>query len=156
MSKAISFFKHSFTVKKPKEIVFKALTNADELMRWFPSRAESDPKPGGKLKLFFDFTDASQNGKQEEKYVEVVENEKFSYTWTVREGSVPTMVTFQLKEMNGETSVELDHSTSHEGADEKKLFDGHSNQWGFFLMNLKGYLEAGMDMRKEKLNQITL
>jgi uncharacterized protein YndB with AHSA1/START domain len=142
-------------VKKPKEVVFKALTQADELTRWFPSRAESDPKPDGDLKLFFDFADASQNGKQEEKYVEVIPTGKFSYTWMVREGSVPTLVTFHLKEMNGETTVDLDHSTSHEGADEKKLFDGHSNQWTFFLMNLKGYLEAGMDLRKEKLNQVT-
>ncbi|HLA08670.1 MAG TPA: SRPBCC domain-containing protein, partial [Anaerolineales bacterium] len=89
------------------------------------------------------------------EYVEVISGEKLSYTWTVAEGSVPTLVTFLLKETNGETTVDLDHSTSHEGADEKKLHDGHANQWGFFLMNLKGYLEAGMDLRKEKLNQIT-
>lgn len=155
MSKTISFFKHSITIAKSKDVVFKALTQADELIRWFPSRAESDPKAGGNLKLFFDFADASQNGKQEENYVDVAPNEKFSYTWMVKDGSVPTMVTFQLKEMNGETIVDLDHSTSHDGADEKKLHDGHAMQWGFFLMNLKGYLEAGMDMRKEKLNQIT-
>jgi len=155
MSKTMSFFKHSLTVKKPKEVVFKTLTQADELIRWFPSRAESDPKPGGKIKLFFDFIDASQNGSQAGEYVEVISGEKLSYTWTVAEGSVPTLVTFLLKETNGETTVDLDHSTSHEGADEKKLHDGHANQWGFFLMNLKGYLEAGMDLRKEKLNQIT-
>lgn len=155
MSKTISFFKHSLTIAKSKEVVFKALTQSGELTRWFPSRAESDPTPGGNLKLFFDFTDASQNGKQEEKYVDVVANERFSYTWMVKEDSVPTLVTFQLKELNGETTVDLVHSTSDEGADEKKLHDGHAMQWGFFLMNLKGYLEAGMDMRKEKLNQIT-
>lgn len=155
MSKTISFFKHSQTIAKPKELVFKAMTQADELIRWFPSRAESDPRAGGELKLFFNFTDASQNGRQEEKYLEVVANEKFSYTWMVREGSIPTMVTFTLKEADGETTVDLDHSTTHEGADEKKLHDGHAMQWGFFLMNLKGYLEAGMDMRAEKLNQVT-
>jgi len=156
MSKTISFFKHSITVAKSKDVVFKALTQADELIRWFPSRAESDPQPGGNFKLFWDFTEASQNGSQEGKYVEFVPGEKVSYTWMVTEGSVPTLVTILLKETNGETTLDLDHSTAHEGADEKKLHDGHANQWGFFLMNLKGYLEAGMDMRKEKLNQITL
>ena len=155
MSKQISFFEYSVTVNKPKDIVFKALTQADELILWFPSRAESDPKPGGSFKLFWDFTDASQNGSQEGRYLEVVPGEKVSYTWTVTEGLIPTQVTVLLKEANGGTMLELDHSTSHEGADEKKLHDGHANQWAFFLMNLKGYLEAGMDLRKEKLNQIT-
>jgi uncharacterized protein YndB with AHSA1/START domain len=155
MSKTTSFFKHAVTVNKPKDIVFKALTQADELIRWFPSRAESDPKPGGAFKLFWDFTEASQNGSQEGRYIEVVPGEKVSYTWMVTEGAVPTLVTILLKETDGGTTLELDHSTTHAGADEKKLHDGHANQWGFFLMNLKGYLEAGKDLRKEKLNQIT-
>lgn len=155
MSKNMSFFKHSVAIMKSKAEVFTALSKADELIRWFPSRAESDPKPGGKIKLFFDFTDASQNGVQEGEYVEVVPNEKVSYTWLVADGSVLTTVTFFLKESSGETTIDLDHSTTQADADEKKLHDGHANQWGFFLMNLKGYLEAGMDLRKEKLNQIT-
>jgi hypothetical protein len=61
-----------------------------------------------------------------------------------------------LSESNGETTVELEHSTSDDEADEKKLQDDHANQWGFFLMNLKGYLEAGADTRTEKLNQVTM
>ena len=153
MSENKSFIKQSVSIKKPLEVVFKALTQADELVRWFPSRAESDPRPGGKFKLFWDFTDPSQNGSQEGEYVEVIPNEKLSYTWTA--DSVRTLVTFVLSEANGETTVDLDHSTTQNGVDEKKLHDDHANQWGFFLMNLKGYLEAGMDLRNEKLNQIT-
>lgn len=147
------FIQQSVSIKKPRQVVFKALTQADELTSWFPSRAESDPRPGGKFKLFWDFKDTSQNGSQSGEYVEVVPGEKVSYTWNA--DSVPTLVTFNLSEANGETTVDLDHSTSEPGADENKLRDGHANQWGFFLMNLKGYLEAGMDMRREKLNQVT-
>lgn len=153
MSKNKSFIKQSVSIKKPQEVVYKALTQADELMSWFPSRAESDPRPGGKIKLFWDFTDASQNGSQNGEFVEVVPSEKLSYTW--KADSVPTLVTFNLSEANGETTVDLDHSTAEQGADENKLRDDHANQWGFFLMNLKGYLESGMDLRKEKLNQKT-
>ena len=152
MSKNKSFINQSISIKEPREAVFKALTQAEELMRWFPSRAESDPRPGGKLKLSWDFTDASQNGTQDGEYVEVIPNEKLSYTWTA--DAIPTLVTFILSEANGETTIDLDHSTSQDGADEKKLRDDHANQWGFFLMNLKGYLEAGLDLRKEKLNQM--
>ncbi|NJN79720.1 MAG: SRPBCC domain-containing protein [Anaerolineales bacterium] len=153
MSNNKSFIQQSVSVKKSKEVVFNALTQAEELMRWFPTRAESDPRAGGKLKLFWEFADASQNGSQEGEYVEVIPNTKLSYTWTA--DSVPTLVTFVLSEANGETTVDLEHATAHEGADEKKLHDDHANQWGFFLMNLKGYLEAGMDLRTEKLNQVT-
>jgi uncharacterized protein YndB with AHSA1/START domain len=149
-----SFINQTVVVKSPRDVVYKALTEADELVRWFPTRAESDPHAGGKINLFWDFTDASQNGSQEGEYVEVVPNEKFSYTWTA--DSIPTLVTFTLSEANGETTVDLEHSTSHDGADEKKLHDDHANQWGFFLMNLKGYLEAGADLRNEKLNQVTM
>ena len=154
MSNNNSFIKQSVVVKSSREIVFKALTQADELVRWFPTRAESDPRAGGKIKLFWEFTDVSQNGSQEGEYIEVVPNEKLSYTWMA--DSIPTLVTFTLNESNGETTVDLEHSTSHEGADEKKLHDDHANQWGFFLMNLKGYLESGADLRAEKLNQVTM
>ncbi len=153
MSKANSFIKQSVTIKKPQEVVFKALTQADELMRWFASRAESHPQAGGTYELFWDFTDAGQNGSQAGKYIEVIPNEKLSYTWDAH--SIPTLVTYVLSEVNGETTVELDHSTSQPGVDKQKLRDDHLNQWGFFLMNLKGYLESNTDLRKDKLNQIT-
>jgi len=41
-------------------------------------------------------------------------------------------------------------------ADHKKLHNMHAKHWGFFLMDLKGYLEPGMDLRQEKLNQIVI
>jgi hypothetical protein len=66
------------------------------------------------------------------------------------------VVWFYIKVGGYLVTVDLEHSTSHADADEKKLHDDHANHWGFFIMNLKGYLEAGMDMRAEKLNQVTM
>jgi len=154
MSNNNSFIKQSVVVNSPREVVFKALTQADELVRWFPTRAVSDPRAGGKIKLIWEFKEASQNGSQDGEYVEVVPNENVSYTWMADD--IPTLVTFTLSEADGETTVDLEHSTSHDGADEKKLHDDHANQWGFFMMNLKDYLEAGSDLRGEKLNQVTV
>jgi len=153
MSNKNSFIKQTMVIKSSQAVVFKALTDADELMRWFPTRAESDPRPGGKLKLVWEFADANQNGSQDGEYVEFVSNKMLSYSWKAE--SVPTLVTFNVSESGGETTVELDHASLEAGADVDKLRDDHANQWGFFLMNLKGYLEAGMDMRQEKLNQVT-
>jgi uncharacterized protein YndB with AHSA1/START domain len=148
------FVHQTVTIKSSPETVYKALTQADELMRWFPTRVESDPRPGGKFNYTWEFKDASQNGSQQGEYVEVVPGRKLSYTWTA--DSIPTLVTFHLTEADGETTVELDHASTQAEADQKKLHDMHANQWGFFLMNLKGYLEAGTDLRKEKLNQIVM
>jgi len=154
MSNKNSFVKQTVAIKSPQGVVFKALTNADELMRWFPTRVESDPRPGGKFKFAWEFANASENGSQEGEYVEVVPHSMLSYTWQAE--TIPTLVSIRLSESNGETILDLDHASLQEGADGNKLHEMHANQWGFFLMNLKGYLEAGMDMRKEKLNQITL
>lgn len=153
MSTNHRFFEQSITIKSPLGTVFKALTDADELRRWFPTRVESDPRPGGKYKFAWEFANASENGSQEGEYVEVVQNERLSYTWSA--DSILTLVTFVLDETNGETKVELEHSTAQDGADEKKLHDDHANQWEFFLNNLKGYLEEGVDRRNEMLKQIT-
>jgi len=154
MSDRNSFVKQTVVIKSPQAVVFKALTDADELMRWFPTRVESDPRPGGKYKFAWEFANASENGSQEGEYVEFVPDKMLSYTWKADAG--PTLVSIHLSESGGETTVELDHASLQEGADGEKLHQDHANQWGFFLMNLKSYLETGMDLRKEKLNQVTL
>jgi len=154
MSNNHSFVRQTVTIKSPPEVVFKALTQADELMRWFPTRVESDPRPGGKFKFTWEFANANENGSQQGEYVEVLPNQKLSYTWTAE--SIPTLVTFNLTEVGGETTVELDHASVQNGADHEKLHEMHANQWGFFMMNLRSYLETGMDLREEKLNQIVV
>jgi len=154
MSNQNSFIQQTVVIQKPQADVFRALTDADELMGWFPTRVESDPRVGGKYKFAWEFANASENGSQEGEYVEFAPNSLVSYTWKAE--AVPTLVTLHLSESNGETTLELDHASLQEGADQDKLRADHASQWGFFLMNLKSYLEAGMDMRKEKLKMVTL
>ena len=154
MSDDDRFVHQTVTIKSSPEAVFNALTRADELTRWFPTRAESDPRPGGSFNYTWEFTDASQNGSQQGQYLEFAPNTRLSYTWTA--DSILTLVTFDLTESDGETTVELDHSSMQPGADQEKLHEMHANQWEFFLMNLKSYLETGTDLRQEKLNQIVM
>lgn len=153
MSNKKSFIEQTVVIKKPQADVFKALTDANELMRWFPTRVESDPRVGGKYKFEWEFANADENGSQEGEYVELAADNMLSYTW--KADDVPTLVSFNLSESNGETTVVLEHASLQDGANLDKLRNDHADQWGFFLMNLKGYLEAGMDMRREKLKMIT-
>src|SRR5829696_660061 len=58
----------------PPERVFQALTDADDLSRWFPSSAESDPRTGGDYVLRFRFDDDSKNHTYAGQYEDVTPN----------------------------------------------------------------------------------
>lgn len=146
--------KQSVTVNAPRNKVFKALTDAAELMRWFPTKVESDARSGGRFKFTWEFAAAEQNGSQEGKYKDVVPNEKLSYGWQGGPNA-DTTVEFRLSDSGGATTVQLVHSgwpSSNEG---KQLIERHEGPWGFYMQNLKAYLEEGKDERTAKLGQKT-
>ena len=135
----------STEIEAPPEAVFRALVDAEELVRWFPSRAESDPRPGGAFAYRFDFGDPEKDHVSEGRYSEVVTNERVSYPWKAPLG--PTVVEFQLRPANGGTEVGLRHSGWGEDAEWEESQENHRQGWSFFLENLKAYLEGGADQR---------
>jgi uncharacterized protein YndB with AHSA1/START domain len=142
-------FELSTEIQAPPEAVFRALVEADELVRWFPSRAESDPRPGGSFTYDFDFADESQNHTSSGSYREVEPNEKLSYPWKAPLG--PTAVEFRLRPSNGGTELRLQHAGWGEGEEWAKSMENHRQGWSFFLQNLKTYLEGGEDGRAEAM-----
>ncbi len=66
MSRSIE---NSVTIKASPEAVFRALTEGKELARWFPSSAESDPRPGGAFKFTFKNENAQHDHVREGKYL---------------------------------------------------------------------------------------
>ncbi len=151
----MSDIKQEVRVKASKSTVYNALTSAKELMRWFPTRVESDPRPGGKYKFEWEFNAAEHNGDQAGTYIAVTPNEKFSYGWIVKPSGHPTTVTFSLAEANGETLVILVHSGWPDNAEGEKMREGHAGPWNFYMENLKSYLERGVDERATKFAQKT-
>jgi uncharacterized protein YndB with AHSA1/START domain len=144
------------SVHAPRAVVFEALTSPQVLMRWFPTRAESDPRTGGKFKFYWDFAAAGQDGTQEGTYSDVVPNERISYKWQAGPAPLSTNVTIALREANGETSVHLVHSGWQESEEGNALRANHAGPWSFYLANLKSYLERGVDERTAKLGQKTM
>ena len=139
----------STEIQAPPEAVFRALVDADELVRWFPSRAESDPRPGGAFTYRFDFGDPEKDHVSEGRYRDVVADELVSYQWMAPQG--PTEVEFRVRPWNGATAVELTHSGWGEGAEWEQSQENHRQGWSFFLGNLKAYLEGGEDGRAEAM-----
>jgi uncharacterized protein YndB with AHSA1/START domain len=130
-------------IDAPPERVFRALTDADELSRWWTTSADSNPRTGGEYALRFEFDDESRNHIYAGRYEDVTPNERVRYPWNGRFGE--TTVEFSLRAWNGGTELALDHSGWSEDAEEARQM--HVQGWGFFLDNLERYLTGGEDQR---------
>ena len=137
-------------IDAPRGRVFRSLTDADELSRWWTSSADSDARTGGEYALRFEFEDESRNHIYAGRYQEVTPNERVRYPWNGRFGE--TTVEFVLKPSGGGTELTLNHSGWSEGAEEARQM--HIQGWGFFLDNLERYLTAGEDTRHQSGQKI--
>jgi uncharacterized protein YndB with AHSA1/START domain len=153
MSVDTNTIEQAVTVEAPADVVFGALTDAEQLARWFPTKVESDARTGGKFVYSWEFANAEQNGSQQGEYLEVVANQRVSYTWQA--GEVPTTVDVTLKEAAGATEVRLVHSGFGTGGGGAQLREMHDGPWSFYMANRKSYLEQGADHRSEAISQIT-
>jgi uncharacterized protein YndB with AHSA1/START domain len=142
-------------IRAPAATVFQALSDAVELSRWFPTTAETDPRPGGAYRFRFESTDHPERSHTREgTFLDVLPNKRLSYTWHAPLGSPPgegpapeTKVEFALTEKGGTTELVLTHSGFGYGPDWDRSFEGHSEGWAFFVTNLRSYLERGVDAR---------
>lgn len=150
MSRSIDL---STEIQAPPEAVFRALVEADELVRWFPSRAESDPRPGGSFTYRFDFGDPEKDHVSGGEYRDVVPGERVSYPWKTPHG--PTEVEFRVRPANGGAEVQLTHSGWGDGDEWEQSQENHRQGWSFFLENLKAYLEGGDDRRGDAMGMQT-
>ena len=133
------------TIDASANRVYRALTDAGEITRWFASAAESEAKPGGRYRYEYVFADASRNHTTQGEYRELVPDQTVRYSWPAGHAKVPTEVAFSLAPQAGSTQLTLVHSgwTPETEASMKE----HDMGWGFFLGNLKSYLEDGLDQR---------
>jgi uncharacterized protein YndB with AHSA1/START domain len=139
------------TVEAQPEAVLRALTDAGELARWFPSAAESDPRTGGAYNYSFEFeTDTSRNHTYAGVYREVSSG-RVAYGWKTAAG--PTEVEFRIAPSGDGTEIRLVHSGWAEHEDD--AVEEFRQGWGFFLENLKAYLERGEDARASTMGMRT-
>lgn len=141
-------------IEASPDAVFRSLTDAGELVRWFPSAAESDPRTGGAFEYRYEFEqDPSRNHAYSGEYRDVTPNERVAYPWNGRLGT--TEVEFRLRPAGGGTEVSLSHSGWGAGAEWDESLELHREGWGFFLENLKAYLERGDDGRASAMGMRT-
>ena len=127
------------TIAAQPERVFRALTDAGELPRWWTTRADSDARTGGAFSYVFEFEDPARNHTYAGAYDAVVPSERVRYPW----GDSGTTVDFALRPAGDGTELTL----QHEGFTDEEARSNHEQGWSFFLDNLKGWLETGADAR---------
>jgi uncharacterized protein YndB with AHSA1/START domain len=133
-------------IAAPPERVFRALTDADDLSRWWTTSADSDARTGGAFEYRFEFPDEPErNHVYSGAYDAVVENERVAYPWRGRLGDTNVDVT--LSPSGDGTTLTLRHEGWGEGGEWPAAVKMHEEGWAFFLGNLKRYLEGGEDQR---------
>jgi len=157
MADSTRTIKQSYTIAASTKNVFRALTDPQELERWWMTESKSDPRAGGAFEYIWEFDDPNRNGKQSGEYQTVVPNNKLRYPWEAgNEGKGHnTLVEFSLSETAEGTLLELAHSGYKTGADWEPIYDMTAQAWSFFLGNLKSYLENHQDNRAAAMGQKT-
>jgi uncharacterized protein YndB with AHSA1/START domain len=137
--------KKGIIINASPEVIFKAITDPNELTNWFPDQAILELKVGGKMK--FGFHKNSKRGNQdhgrdkdyfhEGTIIEFIPNKKISYTWEDSyEPDFPR--TWELEEIeNNKTNLKLLH-TGFKADEKAKQYD---EGWSHFLNELAKYCE---------------
>jgi len=117
------------------EAVWKALTQSEELKRWFPLEAQVTPGEGGKITLSWGpgFEGTSQiEAWDENQRLRLIDSSS----------GQPVAVEWTIESRGGKTLVRVVQSSFASGADwEGEFYDSTNYGWGFMLLNLRHYLE---------------
>jgi len=132
------------TYNQPKNEVWKALTNNDELKKWYFQLEDFKPEVGFK----FQFTGGPDDGPQYLhlcQITQVVVEQKLAYTWRYDGFPGNSEITWELFDDSHGCRLRLTHtgleSFTKNGKDfSKESFNGG---WNYFVNDaLKNYLEA--------------
>lgn len=124
-------------IKAPPERVFQALTEKEDLERWFVKIAEVDLRAGGAIRFEWG-PDLFNVGK-----ILVLEPpSRLSYTWEALEPS-PTTITFELIAESDDMRLHLIHTGIGEGEDWDHYYTTRNSGWNVHLKNLITWLETG-------------
>lgn len=124
------------------DAVWRALTDADELVRWFPLEARVEPGEGGSLFMSW------QNEFSSTMPITVWEpGRRVAYAFFPEYAPSPQVADFLLEGEGGRTVLRVVHSGFPKDAEWDGWYDGTRLGWGFELQSLKRYLEghAGED-----------
>lgn len=131
------------TIAADAAAVWKALTEADELVRWFPLDARVSPGAGGSVWMSW------QELYEGESEIDIWEPERHLRLRFPRHGPLVMATDYHLQARSGSTVLRVVTSGFGSGADWDAMYGGVSRGWDFELVSLAHYLERhpGRDRR---------
>ena len=146
-------------IKAPRERVFEAWTNPENIMRWFRTdvshliSAKTDPRVGGEYRFVSNTSGCGGGNSDVNKeiggvYKEIKKPSKLVFTWrwmnNPRRGDGETTVTIDLAEVQGGTQLTL----THEGFATGESRDGHNQGWNGILDTFERQMEKAAESMK--------
>ncbi len=129
-------------IQAPAAIVFNALTDARELVRWFCDRANSVPQEGGELSAFWKSGKTGIKGRA--RYVRIVQNAAVDLLW-IDDGkgeasdAATHTLSYSIRSRNNSCEVVMcDRDATTFDEDALALLD---SGWNSVLLALKDFCE---------------
>lgn len=143
-------------IKAPIDAVWKALTDAQELTRWFPLQARVKPGVGGSMWVSWGQPfegESTIDSWEPNKHL----NTGWPFTASPDGDPKPLTVDYYLESRGGNTVLRLVHSGFGVGPKWDNEYDGVTRGWAFELRGLRHYLEnhRGRDRRTIWINKPT-
>lgn len=128
-------------VDAPVHYAWRAFTNSTSLREWLCDVATVEPRPNGRMYLWWngDFYSSGQ-------YLELEQDKCVKFRWFSNMDLVPTAVTVAVSAQGGGALVRLEHEIPEDAAWQGKAESFHK-EWAESLENLKSVLETGVDLR---------
>lgn len=151
-------------IKAKPEQVYRALTSATELCRWWLAGAETDARNVGRFRMVWPkvwcrdcrraFPPHAAVGESEGYFVDLEPGRKVAWMWKLprMRNRIPPLASFFIAPKAGGSEVTLLHAgfASHPAAD--KHFEGSVQGWEDALAKLKLYLETGRSCKTQPID----
>jgi uncharacterized protein YndB with AHSA1/START domain len=134
--------KFKYLIKAPLDQLYSAFTNSTSLREWFCDAAQSDPRKGGRLYMWW----------QEGYYVcgeftALTPGKEIAFTWHGRREPAATYVQITLAAKGNTASIVVTHGGIGTSEEWTATVSEFKSGWETALENLQSVLETGRDMR---------
>lgn len=132
------------TYNATKKTVWQALTQLDQMQKWYFEQLQSfQPKVGFKTQFLIALDERKYTHLW--KITEVIPNQKIAYSWKYEECEGEGLVIFELVENDGRTTLNFTNEIIKDFPDDRPEFTRESAQggWDYFLIErLKPFVEG--------------
>lgn len=154
----------TLAIKAKPDLVYKALTSATELCRWWLAGAETDARNTGRFRMVWPavkrrhgrgerlFPPNVALGDSEGFFVDLEPGRKVAWMWKLpRSNRYPALSSFFITPRGRGSEVTLLHAGFSAKPEHDKYFIGCADGWEDCLAKLKLYLETGRTCKSQAL-----